>query len=123
MNALAYVQEPDGFGGVRHVKRDVILMPQPTKGRKKKPVVPDPIRADADHSAQLLKQLIERAEGIQCEIVEAQCDLADVFNEAKAQGFDAPTMRKIMADRKKEKHVREEAEALYETYRAALGLA
>ena len=42
---------------------------------------------------------------------------------AKARGYDTKTMRKIIGLRKMEKHVREEADMLLETYKAALGLA
>ena len=43
--------------------------------------------------------------------------------EAKSNGYDTKTMRKIVALRKMESHVRQEADALLDTYRNALGLA
>ena len=43
--------------------------------------------------------------------------------EAKARGYDPKTMRTVVRLRKMEKHVREESEALLDTYKAALGLA
>ena len=49
-------------------------------------------------------------------------DIRDVYNEAKAQGYDTKTMRAIVRLRKMEKHARDEAEALLDTYKAALGL-
>ena len=42
---------------------------------------------------------------------------------AKANGYDTKTMRKVVALRRLETHVRQEADALLETYRQALGLA
>jgi uncharacterized protein (UPF0335 family) len=46
----------------------------------------------------------------------------DVYAEAKARGYDPKTMRTIVRLRKMEKNARDEAEALLETYKAALGL-
>lgn len=45
-----------------------------------------------------------------------------MFAEAKAIGFDVKTMKAILRLRRMEKHHRDEADALLETYRAALGL-
>lgn len=50
-------------------------------------------------------------------------DIKDVYGEAKATGFDVKTIRQLIRLRRMEKHHREEAEALLETYKAALGLA
>ena len=49
-------------------------------------------------------------------------DIKDVYGEAKSTGFDVKTIRSIVRLRKMEKHHREEAEALLETYKQALGL-
>ena len=49
-------------------------------------------------------------------------DIKEVYAEAKGTGFDTKTMRHIVRLRKMEKHHRDEADALLETYRNALGL-
>ena len=49
-------------------------------------------------------------------------DKKDVFAEAKGRGFDVKTMKVVMRLRRMEKHHRDEADALLETYRNALGL-
>ncbi|WP_371421500.1 DUF2312 domain-containing protein, partial [Tardiphaga sp.] len=46
----------------------------------------------------------------------------DVYGEAKSTGFDVKTMRVIIRLRKMEKHHRDEAEAMIEMYKSALGL-
>jgi uncharacterized protein (UPF0335 family) len=46
----------------------------------------------------------------------------DVYGEAKARGYDTKTMRAIVRLRKMETNDRQEADALLETYKAALGL-
>ncbi len=45
-----------------------------------------------------------------------------MYGEAKSTGFDVKTIRTIVRLRKMEKHHRDEAEALLETYKQALGL-
>lgn len=77
----------------------------------------DPIAADQ------LRLLLERIERLEEEKRGLQDDIKDVYGEARATGFDTRTMRAIIRLRRMEKHHREEAELLLETYKAALGLA
>ena len=74
-------------------------------------------------AADQLRLFIERIERLEEEKKAMADDVRDVYAEAKANGYDTKTMRKIVALRKLETHVRQEADALMETYRAALGLA
>lgn len=74
-------------------------------------------------AADQLRLLIERIERLEEEKKGIADDIKDVYAEAKATGFDAKTMRTIVRLRGMEKHHRDEAEALLETYKAALGLA
>ncbi|MBR0552288.1 DUF2312 domain-containing protein [Stakelama marina] len=74
-------------------------------------------------SAEQLRLFIERIERLEEEKKGIADDIKDVYNEAKSTGFDTKTMRSIVRLRKMEKHDRDEAEALLETYKAALGLA
>ncbi len=73
-------------------------------------------------SADQLRLYIERVERLAEEKQGIADDIKDVFAEAKSTGYDTKTMRKIVALRKMESHTRQEADALLETYRAALGL-
>ncbi|MBN8832305.1 MAG: DUF2312 domain-containing protein [Sphingomonadales bacterium] len=73
-------------------------------------------------SADQLRLLIERIERLEEEKKGISDDIKDVYGEAKATGFDVKTMRTIVRLRKMEKHHREEAEMLLETYKQALGL-
>ena len=74
-------------------------------------------------AADQLRLFIERIERLEEEKKGIADDVKDVYAEAKSTGFDAKTMRKIVALRRMESHVRQEADALLETYRNALGLA
>jgi uncharacterized protein (UPF0335 family) len=74
-------------------------------------------------AADQLRLLIERIERLEEEKKAMADDIKDVYAEAKATGFDTKTMRTIVRLRKMEKHHRDEAEMLLDTYKAALGLA
>ena len=73
-------------------------------------------------SAEQLRQFIERIERLEEEKQAFVDDIKDVYAEAKSTGFDAKTMKSIIRLRKMEKHHGDEADALLETYRQALGL-
>lgn len=73
-------------------------------------------------AADQLRLFIERIERLEEEKKGIADDIKDVYAEAKSTGYDVKTMRAIVRLRKLENHVRQEAEALLETYKAALGL-
>lgn len=74
-------------------------------------------------SGEQLRQFIERVERLEEEKQSFTDDIKDVYAEAKSTGFDTKTMKAIIRLRKMEKHRRDEADALLETYRQSLGLA
>jgi uncharacterized protein (UPF0335 family) len=87
---------------------------------------PEPMErelAEGSIAADELRLLIERIERLEEEKKAIADDVRDVYGEAKARGYDAKTMRTIVRLRKMETHDRQEAEALLDTYKAALGLA
>jgi uncharacterized protein (UPF0335 family) len=69
-----------------------------------------------------LRLLIERIERLEEEKKGIADDVKDVYVEAKAVGYCAKTMRQIVRLRKIKPDDRAEAEALLDTYKAALGL-
>ena len=73
-------------------------------------------------AADQLRLFIERIERLEEEKKGITDDIKDVYNEAKSNGYDVKTMRSIVRLRKMEKHHREEAEMLLETYKQALGI-
>lgn len=78
--------------------------------------------SEGNIAADQLRLFIERIERLEEEKKGIADDIKDVYSEAKSTGYDTKTMRQIVRLRKLEKHVRMEAEALLETYKAALGL-
>ncbi|MDQ2762684.1 MAG: DUF2312 domain-containing protein [Pseudomonadota bacterium] len=73
--------------------------------------------------AEQLRLLIERIERLEEEKRGIADDIKDVYSESKSNGYDPKIMRQIVRLRRMEKHHRDEAEALLETYKIALGLA
>jgi len=73
-------------------------------------------------SAEQLRLLIERIERLEEEKKGIADDIKDVYGEAKSTGFDVKTMRNIIRLRRMEKHHRDEADMLLETYKQALGI-
>lgn len=73
-------------------------------------------------AADQLRLFIERVERLEEEKKGMLDDIRDVYFEAKSNGYDTKTMRAVVKLRRMEKHHRDEAEALLETYKAALGL-
>ncbi len=73
-------------------------------------------------AADQLRLLIERIERLEEEKKGIADDIKDVYGEAKSTGFDVKTIRAIVRLRKMEKHHRDEAEAILETYKSALGM-
>lgn len=74
-------------------------------------------------AADQLRLFIERIERLEEEKKGIGDDIKDVYGEAKSNGYDPKIMRQIVRLRAMEAHHRQEAEALLETYKAALGLA
>lgn len=73
-------------------------------------------------AADQLRLLIERVERLEEEKKGISEDIADVYLEAKATGYDAKIMRQIIRLRKMPQHDRQEMEAILQTYLAALGM-
>jgi uncharacterized protein (UPF0335 family) len=78
--------------------------------------------AEGTVAADQLRLFIERIERLEEEKKGISDDIKDVYAEAKSNGYDTKTMRAIVRLRKMETHARQEADALLDTYRHALGL-
>lgn len=79
--------------------------------------------AEGNVAADQLRLFIERIERLHEERKGLGDDIRDVFSEAKSNGYDTKTMKAVIRLRAMETHTRQEADALLETYRRALGLA
>ena len=69
-----------------------------------------------------LKSIVERIERLDAEIKDLNSDKSDIYKEAKSNGFDVKVLRKIIADRRKDKSELDEFETFYQLYAIALGM-
>lgn len=69
-----------------------------------------------------LKSIIERIERLEEEKSGIASDIKDIFAEAKGNGYDVKTLRKVISLRKQDAAERDEAEHLLDTYKRALGM-
>lgn len=74
-----------------------------------------------NNSQAALRAIVERIERLEEEKEKIGADIKEVYQEAKAVGFDAKILRKFVSLRKKEKKERDEEQSMIETYMAALG--
>ena len=70
----------------------------------------------------LLKAFVERIERFEEEKASIAGDVKEVYAEAKAQGFDAKILRKVVALRKRDVAERREEEEILDLYLQALGM-
>lgn len=68
-----------------------------------------------------LKSFIERAERLEEDKAAVLADLKGVFDEAKGEGFDVKTLRRVIRLRKLSAAARQEADALTDLYMVAIG--
>lgn len=68
-----------------------------------------------------LRQFIERYERLAAEKQDIADAQGEVMAEAKGRGYDTKVLRKVIADRKKDRDALAEERAVQELYEAALG--
>ncbi len=68
-----------------------------------------------------LKAIIERIERLEEDKAAVAADLKEVYAEAKGNGFDTKTLRKVVRIRKQDRAKRQEEEALLDLYLSAIG--
>lgn len=73
-------------------------------------------------SGDMLHTIVSEVERLEERKEEVQGWISDAYKKAKSQGFDTPTIRRIVKLRKKTKQQREEEAALLDIYKAALGM-
>jgi uncharacterized protein (UPF0335 family) len=73
-------------------------------------------------AAERLKHFVGRIETLEEERKGLADDVKDIYTEAKAIGFDAKILRKLIALRKQDADARREEQALLALYADAIGL-
>lgn len=72
-------------------------------------------------AADRLRSFIERVERLEEDKAAVMNDIKEVYGEAKGEGYDVKTLRKVVRLRKLDRAERQEQEAMLELYLAALG--
>ena len=72
-------------------------------------------------AASKLRKVVERIENVETEMKAFSDDRKEIYEEAKGEGFDVPTIRTLVRWRKKDKAKRQAASSLLELYAGALG--
>lgn len=63
-----------------------------------------------------LRTFIERIESVEDDIRDKNADKSEIYKELKSQGYDVKAVKKVVAARRLESHVREEQDAIFEAY-------
>lgn len=80
-------------------------------------VSPDSVAQDQ------LRAFVERIEHVQADIDALGDDRKEIYAECKAMGFDTKAVRAIVKLRKMDQAERQEAEAVLDLYKVAMGMA
>jgi uncharacterized protein (UPF0335 family) len=75
-----------------------------------------------DNTQGRLRGIIERLERLDEDKAAVMADMKEVFLEAKGEGYDVKTLRKVLRISKMDKAKRQEEEAILDLYLSALGL-
>lgn len=67
-----------------------------------------------------LRSIVDRLENQAARVADEQQAMKDIYAEAKALGYDTPTLRTLIARRKKAQDDVAEADALLDLYESAL---
>ncbi len=71
-------------------------------------------------AADQLRSIVERIENLEASIKALNKDKSEVYGEAKANGYDVPALKKLVAERRMAPEDRAELDAILELYRNAL---
>lgn len=61
---------------------------------------------------------IERAEADKAELVQF---ISEIYKEARGNGYDAPQLRRVVRERKRDRERKAQEDAIFELYMRALG--
>lgn len=68
-----------------------------------------------------LRTIVERIERLEEDKAAIMADMKEVFAEAKGEGYDVKTLRKVVRIRKQDRAKRQEEEAILDLYLSAIG--
>ncbi len=83
----------------------------------------DPIKGRKNTAHGQLKSIVERIERLEEEKAGLAEDIKEIYAEAKGNGFDTKTIRRVVRARKKDAAKRAEEEEMLDLYMSAVGSA
>lgn len=78
--------------------------------------------ASSGVTGEQLRSVVERIERLNAEKADILEMIKEVYAEAKGQGFDVKTLRKVVSERQKAQEERDEESAMIDLYFHALGM-
>ncbi len=133
-NSAATLMEALEVAGVvspaDHAGKRTALVPPPEPPGEGSPPLLNEAAADVDAAGQKaltvtaqsrLRTIVERLERLEEDKQAVLADMKEVFAEAKGEGYDVKTLRKVIRIRKQDKAKRQEEEAILDLYLSALG--
>ena len=64
--------------------------------------------------------IVQRIEKMEDEKAAISLDISEIYKEAKGNGFDVKILRKVIAERKKPQHERDQAQTVFDLYMSAV---
>jgi len=67
-----------------------------------------------------IASIVQRIEKMEDEKTAISLDISEIYKEAKGNGFDVKILRKVIAERKKPQHERDQAQTVFDLYMSAV---
>ena len=67
-----------------------------------------------------IASIVQRIEKMEDEKTAISLDISEIYKEAKGNGFDVKILRKVIAERKKPQHERDQAQTVSDLYMSAV---
>lgn len=67
-----------------------------------------------------IASIVQRIEKMEDEKSAISIDISEIYKEAKGNGYDVKILKKVVAERKKPQHQREQTQTIFDLYMSAV---
>lgn len=67
-----------------------------------------------------IASIVQRIEKMEDEKTSISIDISEIYKEAKGNGYDVKILKKVVAERKKPQHQREQTQTIFDLYMNAI---
>jgi len=67
-----------------------------------------------------IASIVQRIEKMEDEKAAISLDISEIYKEAKGSGYDVKILKKVVAERKKPQHQREQNQTIFDLYMSAV---